>query len=1531
MKKNYSFKKERTLLGVLFSFFSYVVLAQVTISPASFDADTEITITFDATGTSLNGYTGEVYMYSGIHTLISTWQYVKPCNWGDINEREKMTRTGTNTYEITITPRSYYRIPVGETIDKLAFVFRDNKPALQSADIIYDLTPNALVNTLSVSVTKQADESLQVIFPDGGKVRYIPYSSELLKVEYAPRGEESYTSMSVDIIPGAMSATLDSSNPTDYIYSFANKEVRINKSNFNTSYYEDGILVTKEIGGFNLNCAERTSSLQLVTGEQIYGLGSKGVLNQNRRGKTYDMYNKQTFGYPQGALETNDLNISIPFVVSNKNYGIYYDHEYGGTADIGSSISNELIYKTSDGTLSYFLVFGSNYDEIIENYTTLTGKQPLPPRWALGYIQSRYGYENETQSRQIVNDIKAQGFPMDGLVLDLFWFGGTTQMGKLDWDYSRFPTPSGMMSDFKNLGVKTIVITEPYITDATSNWNFLNTNKYMALDKDGNTKNVTPLNMKWLSENGDDCELYGTCLDVGVLDVTKQTALDWMWNFYDGRIGEGVEGFWCDLGEPEHNHGVSIEEASETMFQGESLSKIHNRYALRWEKMLYDKYQANYPTKRVFNLNRSGNAGMQRYGAIPWSGDVQGSEKAFKLQIPIMLGMGLSGVGYMHTDAGGFQGHYETAYGYNYSYNQVEDLYTRWAQYACFTPVVRFHANNTGFGFEPEPIYHRDVNIIKDFIKIRYDLLPYNYTLAFENSLFGVPLARPMNYYENTTALSNVNDQYFWGENFIIAPILNLSATSRNVKTPSGTWYDYWDNSVTYPANSTVSINAPMSKMPILIKEGSFITKSLGLDSTDDYDSSELDITYFPSTSASTYTMYNDDGADATSISSGNYETITMNANPDGLKSVFTFNSSGDYTGGKPMTRGIIFHTFDLGQPVYVLSNNSRLTSVASYALMETTLESYYYDSTNNTLDVNTAWTTSGELKIEFKTCNSSSTWNGSWSNGIPDASTYAVISGTYDFSASSPQGDLNACACTIDNQNIVVSDGKYMKVDSDINLINGATITVEHGGNLVQVDDNAVVPSALIKTQTRAINNHTWVHRSSPINNSVADVLALIPFGSYVYDSAGQPQNEYRAGQVYVLNQTGWQTVNDDTEMIPGRGFILRTTGQRFSSTFPVNLNNLSLQSRLMDFGGEVNNGTYEVPLHSDGNAGANIDYNTAGQDQNLVGNPYPSAIDADLFLNENTDIDGYVRFWTSPMIGINGNYPHSTGFATYNGTMAVPSGTDPLYTPSKYIAPGQGFSVYSTCADCTGKNITFTNAMRVTTETGGRTFARQEDDNKPKVWLSMKDGNTDLVSRIGVGYVEKSTKGFDRIYDANALVTDVYKFYSFVEDQKMTINGNGTFSKDDKIELGFDLDNNNERMLEINLDNLQGFEENQDIILHDKLLGVYQKLNQSSYRFVFNEESSKDRFELVYQEQEQEPKIYTKTLVAIQDAILKVEADKQISKVKVHDVVGRFITSIDANDEYEISSRFERRKDIYLVQVLFTDGTQQVVKVYN
>lgn len=917
----------------LFVFPLNVAWGQIlTVDPEFPVTNDTVTIIYNAQegNGALAGYTGDVFAHTGVLTTESQngndWKHVVD-DWGTFDSTTLMESLGNDLYRIKYHIKSFYGINDGEQVTSLAFVFRNVNGSIvgrseDNSDIYYAINLQVMGDYQSYSLSG----SSLTVQTETGTITLRPFTSNMIQVALQPPAEANPdSSFSVVMEPNYSGAIVQEFS--DHLeFSTDSITVLITKFPVRLTYLFSGDTLLKEESGIYQNYQGGGFRSYLNETEHLYGTGSRAI-DVDRRGKKFSSYNSANYGYSFGA---STLNINIPLVISTNGYALYMDNYSPGNWDFGNSISDVLNYTFESGAFSYFFISGSSNEEILNQYTQLTGRQPLPPRWALGYIQSKYGYQNETEARSIVSQMQSKNFPMDALVLDLYWFGSPSTMGNLDWDYSKWQQPVDMMHDFDSLGIKTILITEPYITLNSSNYSTANSNGYLATDVNGNEFVIGNF---WAGS-------------AGLLDMFSAESQNWMWNFYDGRITEGAGGWWCDLGEPE-NHPSGLYHSIG------SARTVHNVYSLIWAEMLFEKYKQYHPQERLFNLTRSGYAGMQRYSVFPWSGDIQRSFDGLKAQIPIMLGMSMSGVGYMHSDIGGFTGG-----------GQNEELYTRWQELGAFAPVERAH----GEGVPTEPVYYSTTcqNTVRKYVSLRYQLTPYNYSLAYQNATRGTPLARPLNFYEPwNEALSNINDQFLWGENMMVAPVTTSGVTSRSVIFPSGKWINYWNNTQEYEGGTTATVSAALDVLPLFIKAGSFIPMVPPLKTLSAYNTDTLIVKYYPELSVpqSSCFIYDDDGKDAEALANAGYDLISLAGTVDWHLITVNLSKSGNSFAGAPQMREMNFQFQRLlDAPTNVLLNGTDLPFKSTLDEFGAADSAVYFDASADILYVHFKW--NGEAAV---------------------------------------------------------------------------------------------------------------------------------------------------------------------------------------------------------------------------------------------------------------------------------------------------------------------------------------------------------------------------------------------------------------------------------------------------------------------------------------------------------------------------------------------------------------------------------------
>ncbi|MEO6916329.1 MAG: TIM-barrel domain-containing protein [Chitinophagaceae bacterium] len=652
---------------------------------------------------------------------------------------------------------------------------------------------------------------------------------------------------------------------------------------YNYHFHNSSFELTAEY--FTIN-EFRGFRFQLDETERIFGGGERG-LPMNRRGQGFSLYNAPAFSYSEGA---ENLNFSIPFIISSRGYGIFFDNPSRGYIDAGKKDASILEAGFTSGELTYYIIHGRNTEEILRRYTALVGRQPLPARWVLGNLMSRFGYRSEEQLSGIIEKMQEEDFPIDAAILDLFWFGDSIRntMGNLEFvNTEKWPDAPGMMRRMKDKGINTVLIAEPYFVMGTKN--YAESKEFHSLDSERKPYTLTDF-------------YFGFS---GLIDIFRKDAQDWFWSKYKTLIEMGVSGWWGDLGEPETHPDDVYHDMSdlghERLF---AAAEVHNIFGHYWNRMLSEKYRQDYPDTRLFNLNRAGFAGSQRFSVFPWSGDVQRSWSGLRAQLPVMLGMSISGIPYIHADAGGFAGG-----------TKDPELYTRWLQFAAFTPVFRPHGTaleelgDPEAHIESEPVFFPDPfkSIVRNYIKLRYQLLPYNYTLSYRQTREGAPLTRPMFYNDSSDQeLFEANDQYMWGEHILVAPVLESGAIHRSIYLPKGVWYKMNGNAKV-KGGQRINEKVSIDQIPLYVKAGSFIpTQHSSLKSTMDYSGHKLQVTYYPTLENSDYTLFDDNGRSRSSLEKGDYELIYFAAFPSQNKTRITVSSNQGSFEGKPTCREIL-------------------------------------------------------------------------------------------------------------------------------------------------------------------------------------------------------------------------------------------------------------------------------------------------------------------------------------------------------------------------------------------------------------------------------------------------------------------------------------------------------------------------------------------------------------------------------------------------------------------------------------------------
>lgn len=745
----------------------------------------------------------------------------------------------------------------------------------------------------SYSGYKQNLGTIEIQVSDGNYV-ITPFSKKIFHVAFYPVQEKVKNySYALAATPEKVHFIIKEEANTLTIESSGIK-VLVTKKPFKLSFYHFSDLLISEGAGYQWSDSNQQVSFKLTPDEVLYGGGAR-VLGMNRRGNRLQLYNRAHYGY---ETHSELMNYTLPVVLSSEKYALLFDNASAGYLDLDSKKNNTLSYETESGTLNYYVIAANDWFELVDNYTWLTGRQPMPARWTLGNFSSRFGYHSQNEVLSTVDKFFEDSIPVEAVIIDIYWFGKeiTGTMGNLNWYRDSFPEPDKMLASLNKKGVKPILVTEPFILTTSERWNEAVREDVLAKDSLGN-----PFTYDFYFGN------------TGLIDVFKPEAREWFWNIYKDLTNQGIGGWWGDLGEPEVH-------PKELLHVKGSANEVHNAYGHEWAKIIFDGYRSNFPEVRPFILMRAGFAGSQRYGMIPWTGDVSRSWGGLVPQPEISLQMGMQGIAYMHSDLGGFAGGEEID----------DELYTRWLQYGVFQPIYRPHAQEH---IPAEPIFQKPATkaLAKQAIELRYKLLPYIYTLAFENSQSGKPLMIPLFFNEdNNPKLLTYDQAYLFGDAFLVSPVKARGAKSQKVYLPKGSqWIDF-NTAQSYEGGQEIEVTLTENYIPVFVKGGSFVPMHAQAQQTQYYNLDAFEVHYYfdAQQARSQYRLYNDDGSTFDAYGKGWYEFINMQATTTDKELILnlTRENGRNFTAIRQSEINMVIHNLE-GKPKKISVNGIKIKS----------------------------------------------------------------------------------------------------------------------------------------------------------------------------------------------------------------------------------------------------------------------------------------------------------------------------------------------------------------------------------------------------------------------------------------------------------------------------------------------------------------------------------------------------------------------------------------------------------------------------
>jgi alpha-D-xyloside xylohydrolase len=531
--------------------------------------------------------------------------------------------------------------------------------------------------------------------------------------------------------------------------------------------------------------------------------------------------------------------------------------------------------------IDYYFISGENMDEVISGYRTVTGKAPVMPEWAMGFWQSRQRYTNQEELLDVVREYRKRNIPFDNIVLD-WQYWPADKWGDHQFDVTRFPDPDGMIRTLHDdLNARIMISVWPKYYVGTENYEAMKSKGYLYM------RNVEMERRDWIG-------YLSTFYDA--FNADARTAF---WNQINIALySRGIDAWWLDATEPDITSNLPMEERKAMMNPTAlgSADRYFNAYSLVQAQGVYEGQRATDPENRVFILTRSAFAGLQRYSAANWSGDIAARWHDMAAQIPCGLNMSMSGIPWWTMDIGGFS--VESRY-HNPSpadLDEWRELMTRWHQYGAFVPLFRSHGE---FPFREiyntAPDNHIAYKTMVEYNRLRYRLMPYIYSLAGQAWLNDYTIMRGLTMdFSLDTEVFDIADQYMFGPSLMVNPVTEYKVRSRKVYLPSAYgWYDVRTGRH-YAGGTVVEADAPYEWMPLFAREGSLIPTGPDIQYTGEKEADPLTLWVYAGADGA-FELYEDEG-DNYNYEDGAYTLIPLTWN-EAERTLTIGKREGEYRG----------------------------------------------------------------------------------------------------------------------------------------------------------------------------------------------------------------------------------------------------------------------------------------------------------------------------------------------------------------------------------------------------------------------------------------------------------------------------------------------------------------------------------------------------------------------------------------------------------------------------------------------------------
>ncbi len=568
---------------------------------------------------------------------------------------------------------------------------------------------------------------------------------------------------------------------------------------------------------------------KILGSENFYGLGDKPAAS-NLRGKRFQMWGSDTYAFES---DTDPIYKNIPFLVGlhhKRAYGIFFDNSFRTFFDLGHERPNVYSFWAQGGEMNYYFIYGPELLEVSRDYHRLTGVPEMPPKWSLGYHQSKWSYYPEKVVKDLAKTFRDKKIPCDVIHIDIDYMDGYRCF---TWDKSRFPDPARMISELHDQGFKSVVIIDPGI----------------KIDRD-----------YFVFSQGVERDIFCKRMDGAYLrgsvwpglchfpDYTLPEARDWWASLFPDFLSTGIDGVWNDMNEPAMFEMGTFPYDVRHDYDGHPCShrKGHNVYGMQMHRATYEGFKRATEEKRPFTLTRSTYAGGQRYGAT-WTGDNKASWDHLKIANIQMQRLSICGFSFAGSDIGGFVDQPDA------------ELFIRWLQLGLFHGFYRVHSSGDHGDQEPWSFGEESLPVIREVIEMRYKLLPYIYTTTYQYVKEYTPAIKPLFYVDQKDPETYQRmEEFVFGDHILVCPISQEGSDGRWMYVPDGEWYYFWTDERIEGDKEEVWVDAPLNQIPMFVRAGAIIPLSPAMQYVGEKKLDELDLhLYYGSRNS---ILYEDDG-----------------------------------------------------------------------------------------------------------------------------------------------------------------------------------------------------------------------------------------------------------------------------------------------------------------------------------------------------------------------------------------------------------------------------------------------------------------------------------------------------------------------------------------------------------------------------------------------------------------------------------------------------------------------------------------------